>query len=324
MTRTALIIGITGNIGRAAAEAFIAHGWRIRALHRNPPTAESAVGAGIDWHQGDALNRADTMRAAADTDVIVHAANPPGYKNWRTLALPMLENTIAAASAFGARILLPGNVYNYGPDAGVLVAEDSPQNPLTRKGRIRVQMEAALQAAADRGVRSIIVRAGDFFGPGVRNAWFDQLVKPGRPVKSITYPGDPEAGHAWAHLPDLAETLALIAEREQHLPASDRFHFGGHYMAPGIEMVHAIRRVAAAPDAPVRKLPWFALYAAAPFHTLSRELLEMRYLWRISLQLDNRKLVDLLGEEPHTALDEAVHRSLQGLDCMPPVLVSLG
>ena len=31
--------------------------------------------------------------------MIVHAANPPGYKNWRGLALPMLKNTIAAAVA---------------------------------------------------------------------------------------------------------------------------------------------------------------------------------------------------------------------------------
>ena len=39
----------------------------------------------------------------------------------------MLDNTIAAANAQGATIVLPGTVYNYGPDAFPLLAETSPQ-----------------------------------------------------------------------------------------------------------------------------------------------------------------------------------------------------
>jgi hypothetical protein len=31
--------------------------------------------------------------------------------------MPMIENTIAAARSSGARILFPGTIYNYGPDA---------------------------------------------------------------------------------------------------------------------------------------------------------------------------------------------------------------
>ena len=38
------------------------------------------------------------------------------------------------------------------------VSEDSPQNPLTRKGAIRVELERRLQAAARRGAR-VILRA---------------------------------------------------------------------------------------------------------------------------------------------------------------------
>jgi hypothetical protein len=57
------------------------------------------------------------MEAAKGCSVIVHAVNPPGYRNWAQLVLPMLDNTIAAAKAEGATIVLPGTVYNYGPDA---------------------------------------------------------------------------------------------------------------------------------------------------------------------------------------------------------------
>jgi hypothetical protein len=48
----------------------------------------------------------------------------------------MLDNTVAAATAERATVVLPGTVYNYGPDAFPVVAEDSPQRPLTRKGQV--------------------------------------------------------------------------------------------------------------------------------------------------------------------------------------------
>jgi hypothetical protein len=48
--------------------------------------------------------------------------------------MPMLHNTINAAEKNGALIVLPGTIYNYGPDAFPLLQEDSLQNPVTQKG----------------------------------------------------------------------------------------------------------------------------------------------------------------------------------------------
>ncbi len=74
----------------------------------------------------------------------MHGANPPGYKNWKGLALPMLESTIAAARAVGARVVLPGTVYNFGLEVLPHVPETAEQRPRTRKGAIRVEMERRL------------------------------------------------------------------------------------------------------------------------------------------------------------------------------------
>src|SRR6185503_11313363 len=124
----------------------IARGWTVRALNRDVEHAKRRLAwlGPVEWVQGDAMNPSQVVAAAAGTSVVVHAVNPPGYKNWKGLALPMLESTIAAARAEGARILLPGNVYNYGPDAFPRLSEASPQHPLTRKGAIRVAMEQRL------------------------------------------------------------------------------------------------------------------------------------------------------------------------------------
>ncbi len=149
MTRTVLIIGATGGIGSATSAALLARGWDVRALSRDPVKAAHSFPnlQSIDWIAGDALNADDVTNAAAGSSVIVHAANPPKYKNWRGLALPMLANAIEAAKAVKARLVFPGNVYNFGPDAGPVISEDSPQEPRSRKGAIRVEMETMLRNA---------------------------------------------------------------------------------------------------------------------------------------------------------------------------------
>ncbi len=313
----ALVLGATGGVGGAMAAKLAARGYRIRALHRNA-TAMAARNPSLDWRQGDAMNRADVVRAADGVSLIVHAVNPPGYRDWARLVLPMIDNTIAAAKAAGVRILMPGTVYNFGPDAFPVLDEESPQQPVTVKGKIRVALEERLEAAAAEGVPVIILRAGDFFGPGAGNNWFAQgLVKPGAPLKAITLPGAPGIGHQWAYLPDVAETMMQLVERADALPTFARFHMEGVFDTDGLQLAEAIRRVVGDPRLPIRRFPWLFVRLSAPFIPLFREIMEMRYLWKEPLRMSNRRLVEVLGAEPHTPLDLAVTETLASLGCLP-------
>lgn len=331
---TALVIGATGGLGAELARQLLARGWQVRALTRHAEVAAgtAAGGAvprglqGVSWYLGDALNASDVLHAAQGARFIIHAANPPRYTRWRELALPMLANAIEAARVVGARVVMPGNVYNFGPDAGACVDEASPQQPLTRKGAVRVEMEQMLHAAArdpQRPVRSLIVRAGDFFGGHAPASWFQTLlVKPGRPLAKVVYPGEPEVGHAWAYLPDLAATMLRLMEMDladpQVLAPCEVLHFGGHWLPRGIEMAEAVRRASGMPALPIKALPWRLLMLLTPFVPVLREMREMRYLWQVPLRLSNRKLLELIGHEPHTPLDEAVRQSLTALKCIAP------
>jgi nucleoside-diphosphate-sugar epimerase len=311
-SKRALVIGATGGVGGAVARMLVARGWHVAALNRSAAAQKPA--AGITWIQGDAMRADDVVRTAEGASLIFHGANPPGYRNWAGTVVPMLQATIAAAEAHGARIAFPGTVYNYGPDAGATVAEDAPQNPLTRKGRLRVEMEERLAASR---APALIVRAGDFFGPGGSpNNWFSQgLVTPGRPVRAVSYPGPHDVGHAWAYLPDLAETFGRLIDRADELGRFERFHFGGHWIEPGIAIARAIGH-AVGRDLPVKALPWWAIRLIAPFNETMREMLEMRYLWQRPLRLANARLDAFLGGEPHTPLVEAVHATLASLGCL--------
>ena len=228
-TRTALLTGATGGVGSEVAAALLRHGWRVRGLERDPARARRDGSAGVKWVAGDAMREGDVVAAVAGAAILFHGANPPGYRDWRGLAVPMLRHAIAAAGAAGARLVYPGSLYVYGPDAGTAVAEDAPQRPRTRKGAIRAEMEAMLAAAGARGLRRFISRAGDFFGPRAPSSWVTKLMmREGRPVRAVTTPEVPGAVHAWAYLPDLAETVARLVDRDEALAPAERLHFAGH------------------------------------------------------------------------------------------------
>jgi len=315
----ALVLGASGGIGGEVARQLRGAGWTVRALRRGLKTMHERRD-GITWLRGDALNSDDVLNAARGCAVIVHAVNPPGYRKWDEWVLPMIDNTIRAAAAERATIVLPGNIYNYGPDAFPLLVEDSPQRPATRKGEIRVELERRLQAATALGARVIIVRAGDFFGPRADSNWFSQgLIRPGRPVTAVYLPGAPGVGHQWSYLPDVARTMVALLSRRDQLQPFVTFHTAGHWDADGMQMAAAIQRTVVrhgGRNPKLRALPWWLLRLASPFNITFRELLHMRYLWREPLRMGNARLVAVLGQEPHTPLDRAVDQTLIGLGCV--------
>ena len=308
----ALVLGLTGAIGGAIAAALAARGWSIRALTRRRRDERPRVAFSVDWREGDALDSASVAGAAEGAALIIHGVNPPGYQHWRERGLPMLRNTIAAARVCGATILFPANVYVYSRVSPAIVDETTPRRPETRKGQVRLEMEQMLADAAEQhNLRVIAVRAGDFFGPRVVNSWFAQaLARRGLQVTVVQTLTRPGVGHAWAYVPDLAETFARLVDRRAVLPTLTLVHYAGHYDATGREMADAVRRVIGRADLPIRPFRWTLLWLGAPFIGFLREALEMNWLWKTSLALDNARLRSLIGEEPHTPLDEAVKAGL--------------
>ncbi len=313
-----LVLGAGGGVGGEVARQMRDTGWKVRAMKRG--LSGEGVRDGISWVGGDSMNREDVVAAAREATVIVHAVNPPGYRNWAKVVVPMMDNTIAAATRVGATVVLPGTVYNYGPDAFPVLREDSPQHPVTRKGAIRVELEERLRAYTRRGGRALIVRAGDFFGARAGNNWFAQgLIKPGRPVRTIYRPATPGVGHEWSYLPDVGRTVVELLEKGAALEPFATFHMAGHWDSDGAQMTGAIQRVVTkrtGVEPRVAGFPWWLVTVGAPFNTTFHEMQEMRYLWRTSLRMENTRLETVLGREPHTPWDVAVEATLEGLGCI--------
>jgi nucleoside-diphosphate-sugar epimerase len=305
MSGRILVLGARGRLGFAAAEAFREAGWSVKGLVR--PGRARDVPRKVE--PVEAVTRAEAVEAARGCDVVLNAFNPV-ITEWQKNALSLAHGAIACAEDNGATLLFPGSVWNYGRGMPPVLDESTPMQPTTRKGKMRVEIEQRTGEACDRGMRAIILRAGDFFGGG-RGSWFDLVVTKEIERQRLTYPGPPDVVHAWAYLPDLTATMVQLAERRQQFSACETFGFPGHSIT-GAELIGAIEAVTNA-TFNVRKMSWWMLKTFGQLLAMGRELSELEYLWRVPHRIDGEKLKAAIGDVPHTPLKDAVAASLREL-----------
>lgn len=307
-----LILGARGRLGRAAVHAFAQAGWQVRALSRRPlghypPNVQPCL--------CDALDQAAVCRAAQGVDVILNALNPQ-YHRWEQDAGPLAAHALAAARSSGALLLLAGNVYNFGATLPPMLHDSTPWVGNTAKARIRIAIEQDLAAAACDGVASVVLRAGDYFGGSGRGSWFDLVIAASLAKGKLVWPGPFDLDHAWAYVPDVAQTFVRLAEQRHQLGGARRYLFAGHTFT-GAEL-HAVVQPLLPQPLRLQPLSWTLLRLLGLVSPMMRATLAMRYLWQRPHQLaDDADLRALLGSVPHTPLPAAVSAALRELQVLP-------
>lgn len=322
---TVLVLGGRGRFGLVAVQAFARDGWRVLAQLR--PGAPAPTVAGVQW-LAQAVDTPQAVaalvaqvRQAGGAAVVVHALNPHAYTRpaWEREAEPLLRSGMAVARALGATLMLPGNVYNFGRHMPDVLLEGAPHRPTTAMGRIRTDMEAGLEAAAQRGeLRAVIVRAGNFYGQG-QGTWLDRAMLTGIRRGKLVFPGPLDAATPWAYLPDLAQTFVALARMRQALPAFESLHFSGHTLT-GHDWVDALQVLAREQGwlrgheaLRVGGMPWPLIQGLGLVMPTLGALAALRYLWNQPHRLDNHRLRERIGSEPHTPWPQALRHTLQDL-----------
>lgn len=314
-TSDALVLGITGGYGRAVATELITRGWAVRALVRDLERGAATVAelpGEVELVLGDVLDAPALAAAMRGASVLVHGVNAP-YPKWDPLVLQFARAVAEAAAAAGATVLFPGNVYAFAP--GLDLDEETPAAPPTRKGELRVEVEAILRESTARGARLIVLRGGDFFGLGTSSSWMATLAGKVAGGGTFALPHAPEVRHQWAFLPDFARAHVALLECGADLPASATFHFAGH-VATGVELIDAVRAALGRPDLRTSRVPWTLLRLGGLVVPMLRELVAMRYLWDQELVMSEAKLAEVLGSVHHTPLVEAVGVELTALGAL--------
>lgn len=280
MTQSALILGPSGKIGHHFTIAFRAAGWQTRAYSRGTDMAAAARGC----------------------SVIVNGLNPPNYHDWARQLPAITEQVIAAARVSGARVLFPGNVYVHGAQPGPW-DQTTPHRPNTRKGAIRVEVEARYR---DSGLPVTLLRAGDFIDPDSDSSIMDVGYLRALDKGVITAMGDPDVARAHAFLPDLARAGVMLADRD--LPTFIDVPFPGHSLSAR-QIMQGIERLTGR-HLTLARFPWWLMRAASPFWELARELGEMRYLYDLPHALSGERLAQLLPDFRPTPLDSVLQQVL--------------
>lgn len=283
MTQTALILGQSGRFGRNATDAFQKAGWVVKGFDRS---------------------RDDLRRAAIGVDVIVNAWNPP-YPDWADQIPKLHARVREAAKASDATVIVPGNVYVFGPDVPHPWSEQSPHHATNPLGRIRIDMEAAY---ARDGVKTILLRAGDFLDTEASGNWFDQVMIKSLAKGRFVYPGDSDIPHAWAFLPDLTRAAVDLANRRDTLPDFADICFPGYTMT-GSSLAAQLESILEQP-VELRRMNWLPVQLARPFWPMGRCLLEMRYLWNTPHSLDGTLFSNLLPDFETTPAEDALRAAI--------------
>ncbi len=313
--RPTLVLGATGGVGGAVALELIRRGRPVRLLVRDRAGAARRFGraAGAEVVVGDALDAGVLRRAARGAAAIFHGINYP-YHRWRPNMTQVTDNVVAAAATAGpapARIVFPGNVYGLGRQTGTPLAEGTPDRPCSTKGALRVEMEDKLRRAAAAGVPVLNVRAGDYFGPTVRNGLVDRLFGNVAAGRRPQFLGRSDIAHQFAFMPDLARATVDLMLRRDAPMGFDLVHFPGHVVANLAEFCDAIAAAAGRPALRPSPVSWPLVRLAGLFDPATRGVLELRYLFDDSLIIDGGRFGARLPEFRPTQLHQAIVATLE-------------
>lgn len=292
MTETVLILGANGRFGRHAKQAFSEAGWRVKVFDRS-----------VD----------DLQEAARGVDVIVNGWNPL-YPDWLEHVPRLTAQVIAAAKAVDATVIVPGNVYVYGPDSPGVWGVSTAHRATNRLGEIRRNMERDYQQS---GVRTILLRAGDFIDTEASGNWFDMILTKHIAKGKLTYPGARDLDHAWAYLPDLARAAVMLAQNRDQLNQFEDVPFAGFTLS-GEQLAAALAEVIGRPVR-IKAFDWWLLKLVSVVWKLAPYLLEMRYLWATAHQLDGARFGELLPDFEATDIHIALRNALPQVVVRPQV-----
>ncbi|HEY3294206.1 MAG TPA: NAD-dependent epimerase/dehydratase family protein [bacterium] len=217
MTRRVLITGGTGFLGSHTVEKYLAAGWTVRALVRNPAKLGWLEKLPIEVAYGTLTDPASLAEAVKDCDVVVHCAGltkaVQASEYFRINADATRQLTQLAAKSGVRRLVLCSSQAAAGPSSpGKPAREDDVPAPISDYGRSKLAGERAVIDAAG-GMEWIVIRPPSIIGP--RDEQFVPLFR--GVVRYGIYPrfGTARRRYSFAGVHDVARALRVAGEAEQ-------------------------------------------------------------------------------------------------------------
>jgi nucleoside-diphosphate-sugar epimerase len=219
-----ILLGAGGAITPPLANELLSQGESVKLVSRGGYALP-----GAEPFRADLTRGAEVLEAVEQSSVVYLVAGLR-YSTpvWREEWPKVMQNTIAACSARGAKLLFFDNVYMYGKVRGPM-KEDTPAAPCSRKGEVRARISDLLLSASGRGdLKALIARSADFYGPYARGSSVPMLLVIGRLAdgKRAQWLVNARVKHSLTYTLDCGKALPLLAKNENaygqvwHLPTA--------------------------------------------------------------------------------------------------------
>lgn len=280
------ILGANGQIAvELARELARNHTTDLRLVSRNPRKVNDTD----TTVRADLLNAEQTAAAVAGSEIVYFTAGlPADTELWEAQFPTMLRNALDAARAAGAKFAYFDNNYMYPQDDRVQ-REDTPFEPVGRKGKVRARMATMVLNEMARGdIPVLIARAPEFYGPGRTQGFTNSLIiDPLKAGKKPRVPVRDDRLRSLIWTPDASRALALLGNTPEaygqtwHLPVDhDRLTYR--------DFVSLATEAFGRPSG-YRILPEWMLRAAGMVNAQAREIRELLPRYRTDNHFDSSK-----------------------------------
>lgn len=203
------LTGPTGQLGGAVADVLMAAGHKVVGLARDEDAAATLTSRDIEAVVGDLADVELIAGQAAKADGVIHVA-VTGDERQAEVDVAVTTGMLDALAGSGSPYVHTSGGWVLGNTGATPADEDAPIAVAEAIGW-RPSLERTVRAAAERDVRSIVIRPAIMFGrgrglPAMYVTWAQQRGI-GRCV------GDGENRWSYVHCDDLAELYCLALER---------------------------------------------------------------------------------------------------------------
>ena len=205
------LTGASGYIGSAIAEALQMAGHTVTGLARSDEAAARLRARGIEVRRGDLYDEAGLGEAAREAEGVIHAASTGGTDMAQT-DRDAVRSIISALEGTNRPFIYTSGVWVHGNTDRHVADEESPLNPASIVAW-RPAVEQLALSAAERGVRSVVIRPVMVYGRG--GGLFAEFLRSAKERGAVRFVGTGENRWSVVHVEDLADLYVRALEQAE-------------------------------------------------------------------------------------------------------------
>lgn len=207
------VIGATGFVGGSLARHLAAEGHTVTGLARTDAAADALESQGVTPVAADLdTRRATAVEASLRADAVIYAAQADPEQETATVqdltrALAGTGKSLIFLS--GSGVLMQRTAGAWSPD---VFAEDDSFIPEPLAGFRKAAEDTVLAAAADDGVRAMVIRPGQIWGPG-DHGHMSMIYQSVAATGAAIYIGQGLNTYSHVHIDDVARLFSLALDK---------------------------------------------------------------------------------------------------------------